>query len=80
MKLKPFFLVSLGIAVLCYALTATGPLFLIPMTAWIAMFVVGLIRFRWRGLWVLTTAPLVFYWVLVWYAMSHCDIKLGPCM
>jgi hypothetical protein len=77
---KSYFLISLGITVPNFFLWSLFPVSLALTSAWIAMFIIGLIRYRWRGLWQLITAPLAFYWAIAIALINLCDPKLGPCM
>jgi hypothetical protein len=38
--------------------------------AWVAVFIGAVVRFRWRGLWLLLEAPVVFFWLLFWLACA----------
>ena len=46
---------------------------------WIAIFVGALYFVRWRGLWLLPSAPFALYWPAMWIFVAHgCDL-LGRC-
>ena len=75
---KLFFLFSLGIALTGFLF---WPAWYVLTTAWICMFLIGLRRYGKRGLWLLTTAPLAFYYPVAWALFIRlCDPKRGPCM
>jgi hypothetical protein len=38
-------------------------IYYVPIILWLALFVVGLFKYRSRGLWLLLETPLVFFWM-----------------
>ncbi|SRR6266700_2432820 len=75
---KSFFLLSLGVAITSFLFP---PAWLVLTAGWICVFVISLHRFGKKGLWILTTAPIAFYYPVGWALFTRlCDPRLGPCM
>ncbi|HUO89317.1 MAG TPA: hypothetical protein VMU08_09095 [Rhizomicrobium sp.] len=72
---------SLALALLAWGVPwlthfADRGLSLLLLALWLASVVGGLIRFRWRGLWLLLGAPLALFWVVT-IALVAGDLRIG---
>ena len=84
-SVQPFLTTSLGIALIAFV----GPFLresilvqfsFLGVVIWLVVFVIGLFKLRWRGLWLLVGAPLLLWWPYVAFAMIRaCNQNIKNC-
>jgi hypothetical protein len=81
MSFRAWLIGSLALAVLAWALPwlthfADGGISILLLVLWMASIVAGLVRFRWRGLWLLLGAPFALFWFFAIFLVAD-DLKLS---
>jgi hypothetical protein len=83
-SIRPLFFLSWAIATVeCAAVMkpVSGSVVWFSFAMWVGVFAYGLIRYKKRGLWLLTVAPIVLYIPLVmWLLNRACQQNIKSCL